>query len=118
MLSTVRSNQGWIRVLDFPRLLELIAIGVIALGCALFLRRRHWLLAVALSLAAGWQARRIWPYTPIAPVEMAQAQGDADPQSCFSLLRLNVLQSNRDYAKTIATIDRERARHLAADGDR
>ena len=107
LLSTIRSNQGWIRVLDFPRLLELIAIGVIALGCALFLRRQHWLLAVALALAAAWQAWRLWPYTPIAPAEMAEAERASDPRSCFSLLGLNVLQSNRDYAATIATIDRE-----------
>ena len=53
LLSTIRSNQGWIRVFDFPRLLELIAIGVIALGCALFLRGPHRLLPVALALAAG-----------------------------------------------------------------
>ena len=108
LLSTIRSNQGWIRVLDFPRLLELIAIGVIALGCAAFLRHRHWLLAVALALAAGWQAWRLWPYTPLAPAEMAQADLRSDPRSCFSVLGLNVLQFNRNYPATIATIERER----------
>ena len=107
LVSTIRSNQGWIRVLDFPRLLELIAVGVIALGCALFLRRWRWPVMGALALAAGWQGWRIWPYVAIAPTEMAQADGQADPRSCFSVLGLNVLQSNRDYTATVATIDRE-----------
>lgn len=107
LLSTIRSNQGWSRVLDFPRLLELIAIGAIALGCATFMRRRHWLLAAALALVAGWQAWRIWPYTPLAPTKMARADAHADPRSCFSVLGLNVLQFNRNYPATIATIDRD-----------
>ena len=38
---------------------------------------------------------------------MARVDGQTDPRSCFSLLGLDVLQSNRDYAATIATIDRE-----------
>lgn len=108
LLSMVRSNQWWIRVLDFPRLLELLAIGFTALGCLLFLRRWRWPVLAALALAAVWQAWRLWPYMPVAPAETALARHDADPRSCFTVLGLNVLQSNRDYAATIAMIERER----------
>ena len=109
LVSTIRSNQWWIRVLDFPRLLELIAIVVIAVGCMLFLRRWRWPVVAALVLAAGWQAWRLYPYTVFAPVEVARADTvrGIDPRSCFTILGLNVLQSNRDYAATLTTIERE-----------
>ena len=109
LVSTMRSNLGWIRVLDFPRLLELVAIGIIATGCALFLRRWRWQVVAALVLAAGWHAWRIYPYTVFAPTEVARADALAgvDPRSCFTALGLNVLQFNRDYAATIRTIERE-----------
>ena len=86
--STIRSNQGWIRVLDFPRLLELIAIGVIALGCAIFLRRWRWPVLAALLLAAGWQVWRIYPYIVGVGTEVVQADDldGIDLRSCFSVL--------------------------------
>ena len=106
LLSTIRSNQWWIRVLDFPRLLFLIAIIVIAAGCLLTMRRARAAVLVALALVAGWQAWRLWPYTALAGTEMAaQAGGRGD--ACFSALDLNVLQSNRRFADTIALLDRE-----------
>ena len=107
--STIRSNQGWIRVLDFPRLLELIAIGVIGLGCAIFLRRWRCTFLGALLLAAGWQVWRIYPYIAGVGTEVVQADdlNDIEPSSCFSAFGLNVLQFNRNYAATIAAIDRE-----------
>ena len=107
---TIRSNQGWIRVLDFPRLLALIAIGVIAVGCAIALRRWRWPVVAALLLAAGWQIWRIYPYIAGVGTEVVRADDLAgvDPRSCFSVLGLNVLQSNRNFAATIALIDRER----------
>lgn len=109
LISTLRSNQGWIRVLDFPRLLELITIAAVAVGCAIFLGRWRLPALAALLLAAGWQVWRIFPYIAIAKAEVMRADevGGMDPRSCFSVFGLNVLQSNRDYAATIAAIDRE-----------
>lgn len=108
--STIRSNQGWIRILDFPRLLELIAIALIAVGCGICLRRWRGPVLAALLMAAGYQMWRIWPYMPMAAQEVKQSYeaNGADPRSCFSVLGLNVLQSNRDYGATIRMIDRER----------
>lgn len=108
-VSTIRSNKGWIRILDFPRLLELLAIGLIAIGCATLLRRWRWPLLAGLSLAAAWQVWRIYPYIPHTGTEIVQADELAgiDPGSCFAVLGLNVLQSNRAYA-AIALIKRER----------
>lgn len=109
LVSTIRSNEGWIRVLDFPRFLELIAICLIAAGCAVFLRRWRRLALTALTLAAGWQGWRIYPYVPFAAQEVAQVDGSEGTPvaSCFSVFGLNVLQSNRDFAATIAAIERE-----------
>ena len=109
LISTVRSNEGWIRILDFPRFLALILIGVIAIGCAIFLKRHRWPVVLALMLAASWQIWRIYPYMLPASQEVPREStiaGD-DPRSCFSVLGLNVLQSNRSYAAAIATIERE-----------
>ena len=106
LLSTIRSNQWWIRVLDFPRLLSLIALVLIAMGCLLTMRRARAPVLAALALAAGWQAWRLWPYTALAGTEMA-AQVGGRSNACFSVLGLNVLQSNRRFAATIALIERE-----------
>ena len=54
-----------------------------------------------------WQVYRIYPYTPIAPTTVAQMSADTEPgDACFSVLSLNVLQKNRDYAATIDLIER------------
>lgn len=108
-LSSVRSNQWWIRLLDFPRVLALIAIVVIAIGCLAFARRRHRWVLVALAIAGGFQLWRIYPYIPGAPSEVARigVETTADARSCFKAFALNVLQSNRDYRLVIAAIERE-----------
>ena len=109
LLSTIRSNEGWIRVLDFPRYLEFIAICLVAIGCAAFLGRCRRLALPALLLAAAWHAWRIYPYVPFAPQEVVRAgKGDGiGTGSCFSAFGLNVLQPNRDFRATLNAIERE-----------
>lgn len=109
LISTIRSNEGWIRVLDFPRYLEFIAICLIAIGCAAFLGRWRRLVLPALLLAAGWQGWRLYPYVPFAPEEVVKAEKDdrIEATSCFSVFGLNVLQSNRDFRPTLLAIERE-----------
>ena len=108
--STTDANQWWIRIWDFPRIQILIAM--ILVGVGLFYlkgRYRKWLVLM-MALAATWQIWRIWPYTPFAPSEVAKlASSEAQGDQCFSILALNVLQDNRDYAKTIALIERSKA---------
>lgn len=106
-LGATESNQWWIRIWDFPRAQILVAL-VVAGGLALWLDRAfgRWV-AMLCAVAAAWQTYRIYPYTPLARPEIAFA--DADPmsdESCFSVLSLNVLESNRDYGRTARLIDR------------
>ncbi len=109
LLSVIESNQWWIRLWDFPRP-QILALLVMTAALALWHGRRGGrLVALACVLAGGWQLYRIYPYTPLSRPELAFAdQRPAPGAACFSVLSLNVLQSNRDYARTAALIDRER----------
>ena len=105
LLSTVDSDQWWVRVLDFPRILILLAVTSIAVLCMLFARRWRWPLLAALVVAAMLQAWRIYPYTSLAPIEVVTGSADASRSaSCFTALGFNVLQHNRNYAATLAMI--------------
>ncbi|SFP60086.1 endonuclease/exonuclease/phosphatase family protein [Sphingomonas rubra] len=109
LVSLIPSNSWWIRALDFPRLLILVAIGVTAIGVAVtMIGRWAWIVIAVLAFAAGLQAWRIYPYYWFAPVEVARADRVApdDRASCFSVLGLNVYQHNRDYTPTRRLIDR------------
>jgi endonuclease/exonuclease/phosphatase (EEP) superfamily protein YafD len=108
-VSLIHSDLWWVRVLDFPRVLTLIAIGVFATGTALFMRGRPGIGVIAvLALAAALQAWRVYPYFWFAPVEVEDREEvDAGARaSCFTVLGLNVYQHNRDYAATQRLIDR------------
>ena len=65
--------------------------------------------AAACAVAAAWHLYRIYPYTPLSKQEIAFADDliVSDPR-CFSVMSLNVLQSNRDYRRTARLIDRVR----------
>lgn len=107
VMSTTDLNQWWIRIWDFPRIQILVALIVFAI--ALWFLDRAWRPWLPLVLAAIsiWQVYRIAPYTPLAPTEVALVSSDqAAGNSCFTLLTLNVLQKNRDYARTIDLIRR------------
>ena len=110
LVSLVHSNQWWVQVLNFPRLLSLIVIALIALGCIAFARRWRPVLLVLLIASAAVQFWRLYPYVRFAPVEMGKtkALSAISPRSCFTALGLNVLQHNRDYEATMRMVDRER----------
>ena len=108
-LSIFESNEWWIRVWDFPRV-QILAGLILAGGLSLWLDRRkgRWV-AVLCVVAAGWQLYRIYPYTPLARTELAFADDASVAKGqCFSMLSLNVLESNRDYPRTARQIDRIR----------
>ncbi len=64
---------------------------------------------LALAAVIGWQAYRIFPYTPLAAKEVAFATVDDDVKQtqCFKVLSFNVLQTNRNYRATLDMLERE-----------
>jgi endonuclease/exonuclease/phosphatase (EEP) superfamily protein YafD len=106
-LSVIESNEWWIRIWDFPRaqiLVGLLLVGALALWRD---RRAGKVIVLTCAVAACWQLYRIFPYTPLASQEIAFADDVRVSEGrCFSVLSLNVLESNRDYARTARLIDR------------
>ena len=109
VLSMVESNEWWIRMWDFPRLL-IFTLAIIFGVFAVILLTGRWRYAsgVALAMVALWQGARILPYTMmVAPeVSMIQMTGAQAVGDCFTALSLNVLQTNRDHEKTLALVRR------------
>jgi len=108
-LSLVETDEWWIRIWDSPRVQILVAL-LVAGGLSLWFDRAlgRWI-AVACVVAAGWQLYRIYPYTPFVTLEIAFADNlSMSDDRCFSVLSLNVLESNRDYPPTARLIDRAR----------
>ncbi len=106
--SAVPSNQWWIRLWDFPRLIIFTA-GLLLLLALFTLRfRGRGPLAIVLFAALAYQAGHIYPYTIFSPVEAEQIEiaGTERRAHCFTILSLNVLQDNRDFARTRALIER------------
>lgn len=107
LLSTIETNEWWIRIWDFPRLQILVAIPLVTIALIAFDRRARRWLAVPLIVAGGWQLYRIYPYTPLAATEVAFSDDVSLPQNqCFSVVSFNVLQENRDYDRSIAMLQR------------
>ena len=108
--SMTESNQWWIRAWDFPRTQILIVMLVTAALLYVFDRKwRPWL-SIAILLASCWQFYRIYPYTGLATQEVSRTTASLDhAQGCFKVLTFNVLQTNRDYASTLALLEREDA---------
>lgn len=107
-LSTVESARWWIRTWDFPRLL-IAVLAVVTLVAALFLTSGtgRALAVAAMLCVVGWQSYRIFPYTPLPrpEVEKVQVSGTREEEHCIRALSFNVLQTNRDYDRTIRMIE-------------
>ncbi len=105
-LSMVSSYRWYIRMWDFPRL-GLMVMGLIALVLAIPVLSgwARGLVVASMLVVIGWQGYRIHPYTPLATPEVAKAV--INKENCISAFSLNVLQTNRDYRRTIDLIDRE-----------
>ena len=108
--STIETNFWWVRIWDFPRVL-IATVAIITLICVLTLTQGTSRMVMTLVLAGvlGWQAYRIFPYTPLAAheVEFVQLDDSLHEDQCFKVLSFNVLQDNRDYKRTLDMIARE-----------
>lgn len=103
LLPLSRSNEWWVRMWDFPRVHILIIAVLLAALALLALRRRAAVPVVILMLCAAWQAYKIFPFTPLASVELElRAAEDAET---VDLLSANVNMENRQYEKLADLID-------------
>lgn len=95
-LPLLETNAWWVRIFDFPRA-QVAALLALAVPATLLLldRRRGatWGLLAALLVALGLQVQRIWPYTPLHPVQAATAEG-CRPDDRLSVVVANLLESN------------------------
>ena len=106
LLPLLNSNQWWIRMWDFPRL-HIFAVAVLLALVAVLVLRSHSLGLASLFLAcAAYQASMIYPFTPLAPVEIELQDETGRPT--ISLLAVNVLMENDDHDRLIGLIEEER----------
>jgi len=111
-LASLHPSPHWsVRLWDFPRVqIALLAavsgivhITVFSRGGAL----DGAFLAVT-SLAALWQLYRIFPYTPVAPLEVRWSERRPSPgapkRPSLRLLIINVLMENRDHGRLLRVI--------------
>ena len=100
------SVQWWVRGWDFPR----IHIALVALALmvpALLVARTEMLVAACVLLVcAVYQFIRVYPYTSLAPTEIA-LRDDIPEDAQINVISANVLMENRDHAALINLLERE-----------
>lgn len=99
LVPLIRRSDWWVRVFDFPRLQIAALMAPVIIAFIVTMNPSHpahLALLGALLICGGYQARRILPYTPIAPVQMQPAARHApDGGAALSILIANVLMTNR-----------------------
>ncbi len=110
LLPSLRKHAWWIRVFDLPRV-QIATASVIIVALYSYIwsldSPAELLWVLALLASAVYQTYRIYPYTPLAAVQVLD--GDAtDTRGCLSLMIANVLMSNRNSDDLLKVVDRER----------
>ena len=108
LLPLLRQTAWWIRVCDFPRL-QIVAGLCFSLAIMLVLPASEGLgrviFMMSLVAAVAYQARRIWPYTPLHRKQVADASRPADDGNHHvSLMVANVLMYNRDASRLLGLV--------------
>ena len=111
ILSLVPGSHWAVRLWDFPRLQIAFAAALagIVYGAVFFERRpAEWAFLAAVTLAALWQMRKIYPYTWIAPVQVQRSarppRGHGGQHPSLRLLITNVLMENREHHRLLQVI--------------
>ena len=107
LVSLWGTNRGAVRLLDTLREPSIYLAALLGVVGVFLVRSRVWLVVGLAVLAIGINLWRIWPYTFLAPAQVALPE-DVDGMSCASVLSFNVLQSNDRYAATAKLIETQR----------
>lgn len=106
LLSLSRSPHWFVRGWDFPRVqIALIATGAGALysWCCFEGALIDKLFLVAVLACVAWQAARIFPYTPLAPVRVQPSRGTAS-KGRIRLLICNVQMENTAHERLLRLV--------------
>ncbi|MGB7406216.1 MAG: endonuclease/exonuclease/phosphatase family protein [Pacificimonas sp.] len=106
ILPVMPVDAWWIRVLDFPRVQIVVLLSIVMALLAVSGRPRPWLWIGLCALAFGYQLVRVVPYLAIYPKQATTAESCPVGQS-IRLLASNVLQTNRDYQRTVDIVRAE-----------
>lgn len=107
LLSLSNGSHWLVRLWDFPRMQ--IAAGA-ALSATLFRafffrgRLAEWIFLAANVLCVAWQGRRIFPYTPLARVQVKRSPPPGENSRSFRLLISNVQMENEAHEQLLAVI--------------
>ncbi|MDQ3555916.1 MAG: endonuclease/exonuclease/phosphatase family protein [Gemmatimonadota bacterium] len=110
LLSTSRSPHWAVRAWDFPRVqIACVAAASGGLYALLFFQGswRDGAFLAAVLLCVVWQVRRIYPYTPLAPVQVGRSEGVGGGGAGRSTVRIlisNVQMENRQHARLLSLI--------------
>ena len=111
LLSFSRSPHWFVRIWDFPRVqIAAVAIAAGLVYAWLFSRGRaaDGPFLASLLLCALWQGWKVYPYTPLARVQVQRSdRGRAavpEERSTFRLLVSNVLMENRQHSRLLEVI--------------
>lgn len=108
LISLIPSDAWFIRTIDLVRE-PLTYFAAFLLIVALFLGSRwRWATVAVLALTIGLNVWRLWPYSALAPTQIAlaeapRAEGEA---GCFSAMSVNVKVENKDYGAVIDQVQR------------
>ena len=111
-LPLIPTDDWWVRALEFPRPALAALLALATLGAWAALDRRSvstWVLLAAVLAALGFQLHRMWPYTPLHPVQV-QSAGDCAPEDGLSLVVANLREGNHGAARFL-----EEVRHARPD---
>lgn len=106
LLSMSRSTHWLARLWDFPRVQMAVVAAASGLVYALVSfrgRTLDWAFLAVVALTTAWQLRRIFPYLPVAPVQVERSR-DPAPGSRLRLLICNVLMENTRHDLLIEVI--------------
>jgi endonuclease/exonuclease/phosphatase (EEP) superfamily protein YafD len=107
LVSLWPTDRGIVRMLDFVREPAIYLAAVLAVLAALFAGRGKWIAVGLFGASAAINLMRMWPYTTLAAAQIPLPD-KVDGMSCADVLSFNVLQSNEEYARTAALIERTR----------
>src|SRR5687768_6240273 len=103
-VASLSRNPHWlVRLWDFPRVqMALVMVVCAAAHLALYHRGRpgDWVFLGATALCAAWQLYNIFPYTPLARVQVQRRDEPAEGRGVCVLIS-NVLMENEGHHRLL-----------------